>query len=59
MSIYSKSVESSAASIEMEGFLLTTQDKDLCQKLINNEIDMEQYIKIVLDKYGVESWAIL
>lgn len=55
MNKYSKSVESSAAPIETEGFTSTSNDKKLCQKLIDNEIDMAQYIKIVLDQYEVKA----
>lgn len=53
MEVFNKSVENSAVSVTMEGFAITNQDKELCQKLIDNEITMAQYIAIVLKQQGV------
>lgn len=53
MQNYKKSVENSVASVTMEGFTITNQDKELCQKLIDNEITMSQYLEIILRQQGV------
>jgi len=53
MENFNKSVENSAASVTMEGFTITNSDKELCQRLLNNEITMAQYLEIVLKEQGV------
>lgn len=48
-----KAIENAVASVEMEGFSIDEQSKDLCRKLLNNEISMEQYISFIKQSVGV------
>ncbi len=48
-----KAIENAVASVEMEGFSIDEQSKDLCKKLLNNEISMEQYISLIKQSVGV------
>lgn len=58
MKQFSRSVENSAASVMMEGFIITEEDKALCEKLKNNEITMNDYINIVLAEIGFYSFNV-
>ena len=42
-----KAMKSAEASINMEGLYVSTYCKELCEKLLKNEITFEEYIKIV------------
>ncbi len=53
MKQFSKSIENSAASLKMEGYTITDDIKDLCERLRTKEITMDEYINIVLSKHGV------
>lgn len=48
-----KIIRSSTASIEMEGFHITDESKELCRKLLRKEITMDEYIKQVKLSVGV------
>lgn len=48
-----KAIENAVASVEMEGFSIDEHSKELCRKLLNNEISMEQYISLVKKSVGV------
>lgn len=48
-----KAIENAVASVEMEGFSIDEQSKDLCKKLLNNEISMEEYISLIKQSVGV------
>ena len=48
-----KAIEYSAASVEMEGYLIDEQCKDWCRKLLQGEITMEEYIVLVKRRAGV------
>ena len=48
-----KAIENAVASVEMEGFSIDEQSKDLCRKLLNQEISMEQYISLIKQSVGV------
>ncbi len=48
-----KAIENAIASVEMEGFSVDEQSKDLCKRLLNNEITMEQYISLIKQSVGV------
>ena len=48
-----KSIHTTTASLEMEGFVIDEQAKIWCKKLLNNEITMEEYISLVKAKAGV------
>lgn len=48
MTSVEKAVATAAASVEMEGFIVTEADKELCAKLLRGEISKQEYISIVL-----------
>ena len=48
-----KSIKNAMASIEMEGYHVDNESVLLCRKLLEKEIDMEQYIALVKQKIGV------
>ena len=43
----SRAIANAAASVEMEGFRVTAQHKELCRKLLNKEITKAEYIRQV------------
>ena len=45
----SRAIANAAASIEMEGFHLPVQHKELCRKLLNKEITKAEYIRQVTE----------
>ena len=50
---YDKAIENAVESVEMEGCQIDEQSKELCKKLLLNEITMEEYIELVKLKAGV------
>lgn len=42
-------INSASASLEMEGFVVSDELKQLCARKINNEISMEEYIKLAME----------
>lgn len=48
-----KAIRTATASLEMEGFTIDEQNKDLCRMLLRKEITMEQYIELLKQKVGV------
>ena len=46
-------IENAAASVEMEGYTIDSKSKE-CQKLLRNEITMQEYISLVKKKAGVK-----
>lgn len=48
-----KAIKNSIASVEMEGFSVSAECVAWCDKLLNNEITMEQYIEFVKQYAGV------
>lgn len=48
-----KAIKTATASLEMEGFSIDEQNKDLCRMLLRKEITMEQYIELLKQKVGV------
>ena len=48
-----KSIENAVASVEMEGYCIDNECVLLCRKLLEKEIDMEQYIALVKQKIGI------
>ncbi|MEE1319855.1 MAG: hypothetical protein UHD05_10100 [Ruminococcus sp.] len=48
-----KSIENAVASIEMEGYHIDDQSKALCRQLLSGEISMEEYIRLIKQKVGV------
>ena len=50
-----RAINNSAASVEMEGFLIDEQCKDWCRKLLQGELTMEEYIDLVKEKSGIKT----
>lgn len=50
---HTKIIENAAASMEMEGFVVTSEYKDLCAKLLNKEITMTEYIDKIKKSQGI------
>lgn len=48
-----KAIENAVASVEMEGYHVDNECLKWCKKLLENEINMEQYISLVKQKSGV------
>lgn len=48
-----EAIENAAASVEMEGFKITEQDKQWCEKLQNKEITFDEYLAYALRQAGV------
>lgn len=48
-----KAIRTATASLEMEGFSIDEQNKELCRMLLRKEITMEQYIELLKQKVGV------
>ena len=48
-----KAIRNAAASVEMEGFIISSECIKWCEKLLNKEITMSQYIELVKDSQGV------
>jgi hypothetical protein len=48
-----EAIENAAASVEMEGFKITEQDKKWCEKLQNKEITFDEYLSYALKQAGV------
>lgn len=43
-----EAIENAAASVEMEGFKITEQDKQWGEKLLNKEITFDEYMEYAL-----------
>lgn len=50
-----RAMDNAAASIEMEGFIVTAQYRELCKKLLNKEITLTEYIKAVTESKEVRT----
>lgn len=50
-----KAIKNASASIEMEGFYIDEQSKAWCRMLLKREITIEEYIKLVKQKAGVDA----
>lgn len=48
-------INNAAASVEMEGYTIDDQCKELCHQVLENKIAMEQYNQLVLEQAGVNS----
>lgn len=47
-------INSATASLEKEGLIVSDELKELCIRKINNEITMEEYIKLAMELKGVK-----
>lgn len=50
-----RAMNTAAASLEMEGFVVTSEYKRLCEKLLNKEITMSQYIEAIKISQGIKA----
>ena len=50
-----KAINNAAASLEMEGFVVLPEYKTLCEKLLNKEITMAEYIETIKTMQGISS----
>ena len=48
-----KAINNATVSLEMEGFVVLPEYKALCEKLLNQEITMAEYITIVKKMQGI------
>lgn len=48
-------INSAAASVEMEGFTIKPEYKILCSKLLSKEITMEEYINAIKSMQGIDA----
>lgn len=48
-----RAIKNAAASVEMEGFTISADYVNWCEKLLNKEITMAQYIEFVKASQGV------
>ena len=48
-----KAVENAVASVKMEGYQIDNECVGWCKKLLEKEINMEQYIALIKQKTGV------
>ncbi|MGN0526346.1 MAG: hypothetical protein ACI4IF_02845 [Acutalibacteraceae bacterium] len=49
-----KAIDNAAASLEMEGLYVSNELKVLFIKKLNNEITMEEYIRLAMELKGVK-----
>ena len=52
-----KAIKSAVASVTMEGYQIDNECVAWCKKLLENEINMEEYIDFVKQKSGVVQCA--
>ena len=43
----SKAMNNAEASVNMEGFYVSAESKELCKRLLNNEITFEEYLNTI------------
>ena len=48
-----KALENAVASVEMEGFTVDEETKEMCVKLLKGEITFEEYLAYSLKSVGV------
>ena len=48
-----KAIENAIASVKMEGYQIDNECVGWCKKLLEKEINMEQYIALIKQKTGV------
>ena len=51
--INERAIKNAVASLEMEGFEVLPEYKKLCEKLLNKEITMAEYIETVKAMQGI------
>ncbi|MCR4925752.1 MAG: hypothetical protein K5917_05630 [Clostridiales bacterium] len=53
--INEKAIKNATASLEMEGFVVLPEYKKLCEKLLDKEITMAEYISAVKSMQGINA----
>ena len=53
--IHERAINNAAASLETEGFVVLPEYKKLCEKLLNKEITMAEYIATVKTMRGISA----
>lgn len=53
-----QAIANAAASVEMEGFIVTDQHREWCRKLLNKEITKSEYIRLVRKSIGGQHHAV-
>ena len=46
-------IENAASSVEMEGYIIDAESRELCKRLLNKEITISEYISLIMKKAGV------
>ena len=49
-----RAINNAVANVEMEGFHVDEECKEWCREYLRNEITMDEYMKRLLDKFGLE-----
>ena len=47
-----EALNSAVASVEMEGYKLSTEDKRLCMDMLDGKLSKTAFIKALLERYG-------
>ena len=47
-----KALNNAVASVEMEGYKLSTEDKCLCMDMLDGKLSKTAFIKALLERYG-------
>ena len=50
-----KAIKNAVASLEMEGLVVLPEYKTLCERLLNKEITLAEYIAVVKEMQGISS----
>lgn len=53
-----QAIANAAASVEMEGFIVTAQQKEWCRKLLDKEITKAEYIRLIREFAKEQSHAV-
>ena len=56
--INERAINNATASLEMEGFVVLPEYKKLCEKLLNKEITMAEYIATVKAIQGISPFLL-
>jgi len=51
--IYKSALDNAVASVEMEGYNITKEQKDICYEFVSGKIDKDSFIKTLLERCNV------
>ena len=54
-----RAINNAIASIEMEGFVITDEQRELVKKVVNKEIPYEEALETIKNKYKQQKWLFL